>query len=501
MTTATLIATLRTLPSPGGEELAALPAAVEWLEVRADLLRDIDPDWLRQHFRGRLLYALRSRAEGGHSEDSREERHERLRRAARSYDAVELEGERDFAPELLDEIAADRRLVSWHGAASDLADLAARFARISAVPARLYKLVVHAAKCSDELLPLSLLNSLGRTDTVAYADGPLGFWTRLVAPRLGAPVVFGLVPEAHAPASEPSINKLVEDYGLPQLSPVEGIYGIVGSPVFHSLSPRLHNAAYREMNHPALYVPLHVETFEEFWGEVVNGGVLETLKMPFKGLTVASPHKEAALLAARKVAPMAQRAESANILVRDNGSWRADTTDPEVALMARRGSGVRLRQQRAAVIGCGGAGRAIATALAEADAEVTLVNRGAARGHYAAQLLDLPYVPLPRFSAEGFDIVVNATPVGRDDNDAPFEVGTLSEDAVVIDLVYGSQPTPLVAGAVARGRTAMDGREVLLAQVLRQFQLMIGREMPAPLVRGKLGFAPEPSDLQEVALS
>lgn len=495
MKTATLIATLRTPPSADGRELASLPAAVEWLEVRADLAGEVDPDWLRDHFRGRLVYALRSREEGGRAEDSDEQRGERLRRAARAYDAVELEAGRDLAPELLDEVTAERRVVAWHGGARDADELAARFARVSSVPARLYKLVVRAERGAEELLPLALLGALGRSDVIAYAEGPLGFWTRLVAPRVGAPVVYGIVPEARAPASEPSIVKLAEDYGLPRLAPVEGVYGIVGSPVFHSLSPRLHNAAYGEMRFPALYVPLHVERFEEFWGEVVNGGVLEELGMPFKGLTVASPHKEAALAAARKVAPTARRAESANILVRVNGHWRADTTDPEVALMARRG---RAGRQRAAVIGCGGAGRAIATALAAGQADVTLVNRGSDRGHYASQLLDLPYVPLPDFSAEGFDIVVNATPVGRDDGDAPFEVGTLSAGAVVIDLVYGARPTPLVAGAVARGRAAMDGREVLLAQVLRQFQLMVGREMPEPLVREKLGFETEP---REVVLS
>ena len=123
------------------------------------------------------------------------------------------------------------------------------------------------------------------------------------------------------------------------------------------------------------------------------------------------------------------------------------------------------------------------------------MNRGAERGHYAAQLLGLPYTPLPGFSAEGYDIVVNATPVGRDDGEAPFEVETLGDGAVVIDLVYGSLPTPLVVGTAARARTAIDGRAVLLTQVLRQFQLMTGEEMPASLVREKLGLEVEPSDL------
>ncbi|HYG81769.1 MAG TPA: hypothetical protein VD861_15335, partial [Pyrinomonadaceae bacterium] len=340
-----------------------------------------------------------------------------------------------------------------------------------------------------------LLRSLGRADTLAYSTGPLGFWTRLVAPHLGAPVVVGSVPNGRAVPAEPSINRLIEDYELPLLPPLEGLYGIVGNPVFHSLSPRLHNAAYRVLGHPALFVPFHVDSFTEFWHEVVGGGVLESVGVPIKGLTVASPHKETALATAGTSSQMARRAGSANILVRDGEAWKADTTDPEVVFTAQREHGVQMRRKRAAVIGCGGAGRAIAAALDLNGAGVTMVNRGAERGRYAAHLLDLPYTPLSTFSAGGYDVVVNATPVGRDDGEVPFDVETLGGDGVVIDLVYGSAPTPLVAGAGGNGRVVIDGREVLLAQVLRQFQLMTGRAMPESLVREKLGFAVEASGL------
>jgi 3-dehydroquinate dehydratase/shikimate dehydrogenase len=495
MTKATLIATLATPPSQGGEELSYIPESVEWLEVRSDLSGELDADWLRSRFRGRLLYSLRGTAEGGSFRGSREQKIERLRRASRSYDMVELAGELDFPNDVLAEIPVEKRLVSWYGRAASLPELKAGFARLSATPARFYKLVTRADRSGEELAPLSLLDSLRRDDTVAYSDGPFGFWTRLIAPHLGAPLVFGLVQGGPIIQDDPTVNRLIADYGLPRLPPVDFIYGIVGNPVFHSLSPRLHNAAYRVLGYPAIFVPFYVEAFGEFWREVVESDVLKSLKMPVKGLTVASPHKEAALLITGAVSPMSRSAESANILVRHNGSWRADTTDPEVVFMARRERGVQMRRKRAAVIGCGGAGRAIATALAQSDAEVTLVNRGAQRGRYASQLLGLPFEPLPGFSAEGYDIVVNATPVGRDDGETPFEVETLGAEAVVIDLVYGSRPTPLVVSAAARARKAIDGRAVLMAQVLRQFHLMTGEEMPASLVHECLGIEAKPSDL------
>ncbi|HEY8185212.1 MAG TPA: 2-dehydropantoate 2-reductase N-terminal domain-containing protein, partial [Pyrinomonadaceae bacterium] len=183
----------------------------------------------------------------------------------------------------------------------------------------------------------------------------------------------------------------------------------------------------------------------------------------------------------------ASNAESANILVRNNGHWRADTTDPDVVFMANREREVAMHRKRAAVVGCGGAGRAIAAALTQSGADVTLVNRSPQRGNHAAELLRLPYIPLGEFDAGGYAIVVNATPVGRDDNLAPFRPESLEEDAVVIDLVYGSKPTRLVTGNGKPRRVVIDGRDVLLTQVLRQFQLMTGKNMPVAVASDALG--------------
>jgi 3-dehydroquinate dehydratase/shikimate dehydrogenase len=332
---------------------------------------------------------------------------------------------------------------------------------------------------------LLLLKSLGRTDTIAYATGLLGFWSRLAALQLGAPAISGLISQSSR--SKPTIKKLIDDYGLPALRPVRELFAIIGNPVFHSLSPRLHNASYSAMNYPALFVPLHVESFAEFWSEFVLSGALESLGFPINGMTVSSPHKEEALLTAKEVSSMSRRAGSANILVRNNGWWNADTTDPEVIYMANRDRSVQVRDKRAAVIGCGGAGRAIAAALVHSGAGVTLINRGAERGNHAAELLGLPYLPLPDFDAEGYDIVVNATPVGRDTDEVPFRIERLNNDAVIIDLVYGSKPTQLVGGTLAREQVVIDGRDVLVTQVLRQFRLMTGKEMPAALALETLG--------------
>ena len=474
MAHASLIATLFDSPSVGGADLTALPDSVQWLEVRADVVGDIDPDWLRDHFKGKLLYSLRT--------CDAPNRSDRLKTAAGFYDRVELDIATDTSEELLRLIPPEKRLVSWYGKVGDLSELTARFDQLATVPASTYKLVTNATTIAEEFLPLSLLNSLKRSDTIAFCNGPLGFWNRIVALHVGAPAIFGAVGRGSIVDMEPSMSKLIADYGLPALTRAKELFAIIGNPIFHSLSPRLHNASYRAMNLPALFVPLRVESFAEFWREFVLSRKLDAFGMPINGMTVASPHKEEAVLTAKMVSGMVRQTEAANILVRNNGWWSADTTDPDVVYSASSDRSVQVKEKRAAVIGCGGAGRAIAAALVASGAGVTLINRGAERGERAAALLGLPYIPLRDFNAEGYDIVVNATPVGRDTYESPFALERLSDDAVVIDLVYGSRPTPLVDTTRARRQIAIDGRDVLVTQVSRQFRLMTGKEMPIPQI-------------------
>jgi 3-dehydroquinate dehydratase/shikimate dehydrogenase len=495
MTEATIVAALMTPLKYAGEELLSLPIAVKWLQVRADVVGDINPDWLRKHFNGKLIYTLRSREEHGGFAGSARQRQERLLKAAKDYDLIDLEGERDLAPELLEAIPPSKRLISWHGAATDCLTLKQRLEKFSETEARIYQLVAIGARPGDELAALSFLKLAGRPNLIAYTTGKHCLWSRLVALHFGMPMIFGTIESQSDFPWEPTVSQLIEDYNLPQLTPLREIYGIVGDPVQHSLSPRLHNAAYRALGYPALFVPFPVESFFDFWSRVVEKDTLESLGIWMKGFTVASPHKETALNEAAVSSPMVQRAGSTNIFVRKNGTWKADTTDPEGVIEGISRRGIGLSGKKAAVVGCGGSGRAIAAALDQVGAVVTLVNRGVERGLRAHRLLGLPFVPLSEFTVDGYRLIVNATPVGRNNSDLPFKLKGLSQDAVVVDLVYGSQTTPLIAAARAQGRITIDGREVLYLQACRQFHLMTGQEMPADLGLKILGMKPSSNNV------
>ena len=493
MQRAILVATLTRPPAPG--ELETLPAAVTWLELRADLAGELDPGELRRRAPGKLLlYTLRSAAEGGDFTGARADRLARLRRAAASsWDAVDLEGERDLDAELLRVLPPERRLISWHGPPTPLVELEERLTALSETPAARYKLVPSAVQPGDALSPLKLLFHVRRDDVIAFASGAAGTWTRFVAPHLGGAWVYGSVGEDPAAPGQLPVARLVEDFGLPEIWPLGALTGIVGKPALHSLSPRLHNACYRALGLPFLYLPFEAEGLGDFWLEVVEDGALEDFGTPVRGLSVTAPFKPSAVAVAGALSPLAERLSAVNTLVLRDAVWEGENTDCEGVVLALGWRGVRLPAARALVIGAGGAGKATAFALAMAGCEVTLSNRGVETGREVAAELDLPFLPLARLDAHGFDLVVNATALGRRlDDPLPVDPATIDPGAVVVDLVYGREPTALGVAAAARGAHVVDGREVLLGQALSQFRLMTGHELPLEVGRAVLGLEPMP---------
>jgi 3-dehydroquinate dehydratase/shikimate dehydrogenase len=151
------------------------------------------------------------------------------------------------------------------------------------------------------------------------------------------------------------------------------------------------------------------------------------------------------------------------------------------ALRTRR---IALADRPVAVIGCGGAGRAAAVGLMGAGARVTLVNRGRRRGEFAAQHLGLPFVPLADFDPRAFPVLVHATSVS---DDVLFRLDGLDPTTAIFDLNYRATETPLIAAAQAAGYVTVDGKEMLLAELSRQFHLMTGNTMPIAEVSAALG--------------
>ena len=489
---ATLVASLTEAPGASGDEVRALSELADCLEVRADLVGDIGVDWLRERFAGRLLYTLRSEAEGGRG-TVEPERRAALLSAARGYDLVDIEADRDLGRAVLEAVEPRRRVVSWHGRARNLQVLRGRLRQVAGVEARLYKLVTEARNSGDELVPLELLLGARRADVAAFSMGAVGAWTRLVAPRLGAPWIYGAAGPLAAAPGQPSVERLRADYGLPNLHRASRLFGVVGHPAAHSLSPRFHNAGYRDRGEEALYVAFDAPSFETFWREIVLSDFFDRAGLPLSGLSVTAPHKAAALGAAFEAGDLARGTQSANTLLPGrNGAesrrWRAESTDPEGVVGPLRRRGIDLAGGAAVVIGAGGAGRAAALGLAVAGAEVALANRTESTGRAAAESLGVAFLPLEELEPGDFDIVVNATSLGhRADDPLPCDPAGLRASAAAVELVYGGGPTPWSRALAARGLMVVGGREVLLHQGLSQFKAMTGTALPFEVGAAALG--------------
>jgi 3-dehydroquinate dehydratase/shikimate dehydrogenase len=274
-----------------------------------------------------------------------------------------------------------------------------------------------------------------------------------------------------------SVDRLASDYGLPMMGRLRDLYGMVGASVAGSLAPRIYNKGFRALGLPALCLPFPAADFGAFWSELVASGLPELGIAP-RGLTVVTPHKEAALDVATLSTPGAREAGAANSLVRAGGAWYAATSTRLVDPLLR--AGLDPRGRRTAVVGCGGAGRSIAGELQRGGADVTLVNRGTPRGEYACSLLGLPWTPLAHFAPGEFDLIVHATPLA---DEVPFDPGEISSRAAIVDLAYREgMETALIAAARARGLAALDGRRVLAGETACQFELMTGQPMPPDAV-------------------
>jgi 3-dehydroquinate dehydratase/shikimate dehydrogenase len=478
-TRAAVVAVLSSPPALDGAELRALADRVDSLEVRADLVGDLDVHWLRQHFSKALIYTLRSVEQGGQFRGDHADRHARLLAAARVYDQVDLEWTADLTAELLAAVPPGRRRLSRHvgrlGATAGVAELAAVLDRMTATPAVLYLLSIDADTAEDAVAVVSLLAAARRSDVTAYATGLAGLFTRILAPRLGAPVVFAELC-ADTPAGFPTLGELEMDYGFPELTPVRCLYGIVSPSLRPGAWTRLHNRAYRMLGLRAIFLPFATQDLARFWRTLIPA--LDTASLPLQGMTVTTPFKERVLNIVDRTTLAARQCGAGNIALREGHEWVADATDICV-VSALASMGVELDGRRAAVVGCGAAGRNIAAALTLLGAEVVLVNRSLDRGRFAAQLLGLPFVPLAEFSPAGFALLVHATPV-TDRTVVP--LAGVSSDAAVLEMVPAHRPTPLIEEARARGLVTVDGWQVLAVEGALQFLLMTGVALPPSAV-------------------
>jgi shikimate dehydrogenase len=246
---------------------------------------------------------------------------------------------------------------------------------------------------------------------------------------------------------------------------------VLGHPVAHSRSPAMHSAALSELG---LGEGWSYEAIDLAPDELESG----VRAMPgegFVGANVTVPHKGAALALADTLSETAREIGAANTLSFDRGEIRADNTDGQGLLDALPGAGERVRTL---VLGAGGAARAAVWALVREGAEVEVWNRTALRAEHIGAGLGGTPTSAPEQSTYGLIVNTSTAGMGGEDPfaDLPLDRGAFSADQTVVDLVYGRQPSRLLAAAADRGATVVDGIEVLVRQGALALRIWTGRE-------------------------
>ncbi|MBL7139283.1 MAG: shikimate dehydrogenase [Planctomycetes bacterium] len=467
-------------PETTDEALRALAEAAETAdlaELRLDAMRGFDLDRLLDHPPCPVIVTYRPTREGGFYEGPERERLDVLRRAVR-LGARFIDVEHD-ALDALGDVPPAKVIASYHNFAETPDDLDTIYTRLAARGAGTVKVATLARHILDTVPVLRLLRD-ATVPTIALAMGERGVLTRILAPKFGAVLTYASPETGHESApGQVTARQMRRLYRYDAIGPATEVFGVLADPVGHSLSPRIHNAAFAEIGYDAVYLPLWVEDDPAAFVRAMR-------EFAFAGYSVTIPHKQAVMAAADEIEPVARRIGAVNTLhLRDDGTLFATNTDwtaGAASIEAVVGEGW-LAGKRGLILGAGGVGRAMAFALTERGARVTLADVDADRADALAKEIGADTCPTDAVAGRPCDILLNCSPVGMHPHtDAtPVPAAALREALVVYDAVYNPRQTRLLVEARRAGCRTISGLEHFVRQAVEQFELWTGR--PAPVER------------------
>lgn len=263
---------------------------------------------------------------------------------------------------------------------------------------------------------------------------------------------------------------------MPLLDSETRLYGLIGNPVAKSLSPILHNTAFKSLGLNAVYLAFAVDD--------LAGAIQGIRALPIHGVSITIPYKTAILPYVDSLEPPARRMGAVNTLCWREGKLIGANTDGLGAALALK-ERMALPGRRCLVLGAGGAARSIAFALKAEGCRVTLSNRSEEKGQKLAAELGVDWVPFGEFAKGKADILIQATSVGMYPHPGESLVPrrALSSFPVIMDIVYKPLQTRLLKEAREEGCLTIDGLNMLIYQAAAQFRLWTGKEAPITVMR------------------
>jgi 3-dehydroquinate dehydratase / shikimate dehydrogenase len=312
-------------------------------------------------------------------------------------------------------------------------------------------------------------------DTVAVPMGEVGLPARVLALREGAPLVYAPVAESTAPG-QVSLQQLIHLYRAHELTRRTRVFGIIGDPVGHSLSPLMHNTGFIAQGVDAVYLPFLVSDLGDFLRAVPTLGI--------RGFSVTLPHKQKILRRLSECDALAADIGAVNtVTVAGDGSLHGYNTD-YIGVLRALEKKMKLAGSHVLIFGAGGAARAAAFALSRAGGHVSICGRREPAAQQLARAVGGDTMPRRALRSQRFDAIVNATPIGMHPRASisPLQAGEL-HCRIVMDLIYRPQQTRLLRLAASRGLSTVSGLEMFLAQGFAQWEIFTGRPAPQAEMR------------------
>jgi 3-dehydroquinate dehydratase/shikimate dehydrogenase len=315
----------------------------------------------------------------------------------------------------------------------------------------------------------------GRSNFVAVPMGEAALPARVLALRHGSALAFAPVEQSTAPG-QVSLESLTQLYRADKLTRKTRVFGVIGDPIGHSLSPRLHNAGFQSAKIDAVFLPFLVRDVKDFVSAIKPLGI--------RGFAVTLPHKQTIMRHLDSVDPMAKAIGAVNtVTVSASGKLHGLNTD-YVGVLRALEKRMPFQGSRVLIVGAGGAARAVAYALAQAGSLVCITARRPQQAESLARAVRGQAVARAKVRGQFFDAIVNTTPVGMHPHESasPLEPAELNT-RLVFDLIYRPQLTKLLRLAQRRGIETVSGLDMFVAQGIAQWEIWTGRRAPvAPML-------------------
>lgn len=475
---------------------SAAKSGVDLVELRLDCLRR-DPD-LKRILKDRptpMVCTIRRGVDGGLWRGNEDKRQQLLREAiALGVDYVDLE--MDIADKIR-RFGKTRRIISYHNLKTTPVDVADVAEKCEELDPDIVKVATSASTLAEASRVLHL-GVTGKFPTIPIAMGEVGIFTRVLGAKFGAPFTYaGFNPERVFAAGMLHFPVLKKDYFYNEIDSKTEVYGVLGDPIEQSLSPAIHNVAFRALGMNKVLVPFLVPNGE------LESFFRELMWLDVKGCSVTIPHKEALVGLLQQKEGAVDRTGACNtVLIGGEGRRVGYNTDYRAAMdVLEMGMGGQagaegegdgsshLVDKQVLVLGAGGVARSIAFGLMRRGAHLTISNRHDDRATSLAEEVGCRMVTWSQRATVIADVIVNCTPVGMHPNvdDTPLPASAFPRPGIVVfDTVYHPENTMLLKLARERQAVAVSGVEMFLRQAALQFKLYTGQEAPLDVMRQAL---------------